>query len=273
VADFASGRCLCGTVAYRAAARGIMGYCHCSICRKWSGALFTTNLNTPRDGFAYERGRDRIAFGTHRGFCSVCGSVVPGPPHGPPWLGVPAGQLGSDPGLRPAGHVFWDSRVPWLERSDELPTFARWPPGMEPDWAKDPDVELPGPPTDFAPAKGPARGSCLCGTVRYRVDASAARFHRCYCSRCRRLTGSAYACNLIVAPAAFALAAGREAIRRYDLPEARSFANEFCTRCGCPVPHPTRSGREVVVPAGTLDDDPGIRASADVHVEDARPWL
>ena len=258
---------------HRSEARGIMGYCHCSICRKWSGAIFTTNLNVPRDGFAYLKGQDRISYGAHRGFCGTCGSVVPGPPHGLPFVGVPAGQLESDPGLRPAGHVFYASRVPWLEHDDELPTFTRWPEGMEPDWAKHPNVELPGPPTDFKPANGPTRGSCLCGTVRYQVDPEGARLVRCHCSRCRRLTGSAYACNLIVVAEAFQWTAGRDATQRYDLPEARSFANEFCTGCGSSTPHPTRSGREVIIPSGTLDDDPPIRVQADSYLDDRPAWV
>ena len=256
-----------------ARASGLMGYCHCSICRKWSGAIFTTNLNVARDGFRFLQGTDRIVFGRFRGYCSTCGSTVPGPPQGTPWVGVPAGQLDSDPGLRPAGHVFYNSRVPWLEHDDELPRFERWPPGMEPEWAKGPNVELPGPPADFKRASGATRGSCLCGTLRYEFDPTGARFVRCHCSRCRRITGSAYACNLRVDPAAFRWTSGRDAVKRYDPPEALSFANEFCAACGSSIPHLTRSGREVVILTGTLDDDPGLRAVDDIHLEDRPDWV
>jgi hypothetical protein len=96
---------------------------------------------------------------------------------------------------------------------------------------------------------------------------------RCHCSRCRRATGSAYACNLYVSPERFRWTAGSELVERYDLPEARSFSNEFCSRCGSSLPHRTRSGREVVVLTGTLDDDPGLRVEGDLFLEDRAPWV
>ena len=100
------------------------------------------------------------------------------------------------------------------------------------------------------------RGSCLCGAVRYALDLPLVRFTHCYCSRCRKATGAARASNLAVAPSQFRWLAGSESISRYDLPSARSFATAVCRHCGCPVPHVTRSGREIIVPAGSLDAEP-----------------
>jgi hypothetical protein len=59
---------------------------------------------------------------------------------------------------------------------------------------------------------------------------------------------------------------------RYDLPQARSFATSFCRVCGSPLPHLTRSGREVIVPAGSLDDDPGVGPSLNAHWSSRAPW-
>jgi hypothetical protein len=104
-----------------------------------------------------------------------------------------------------------------------------------------------------------ARGGCLCGAVAYEIDLPADRFVNCHCSRCRKATGAAHASNLVVKAAAFRWRAGAENVARYDLPTARSFATCFCRTCGAPLPHRTRSGREVIVPAGGLDDDPGSK--------------
>jgi hypothetical protein len=276
-----AGRCLCGGVHFETDGGGIMGYCHCSICRKSSGAIFTTNLNAPRAGFRFLQGEELIAGytaveGSSRNHCRTCGSVVPGGRIGASWIAIGAGLLDRDPGLRPLGHVFFSTSVPWLEVADELPRFEKWPPGFEPEWAKQDPRRNPGPPTEWktrTAVDGPARGSCLCGAVRYSVDPVPIRFVRCHCSRCRRATGSAYACNLVVEPKHFRWISGQDLVSRFDLPEARSFANEFCQRCGSCLPHPTRSGREVIVPTGTLDDDPGIRVEGDVFLEDHVPWV
>jgi len=117
-----------------------------------------------------------------------------------------------------------------------------------------------------------ARGSCLCGSVTYEVDLPAKRFVHCHCSRCRKATGTAHASNLIVDAVAFRLVTGAEKVARYDLPTARSFATCFCTGCGSPVPHHTRSGREVIIPAGSLDDDPHAKPEAHACWDSRASW-
>jgi hypothetical protein len=100
-------------------------------------------------------------------------------------------------------------------------------------------------------------GSCLCGSVAFEVSLPFDRFVHCHCSRCRKATGTAHASNAVVKAAAFRWLAGEDHVSRFDLPTARSFATSFCRHCGAPQPHLTRSGREVIIPAGAFDDDPG----------------
>lgn len=116
------------------------------------------------------------------------------------------------------------------------------------------------------------RGSCLCGAVTYEVRAPFLRFAHCHCSRCRKATGSAHATNLYASPDRFAWTAGEEHVVRFDLPTAKSFATTFCRLCGSPLPHHTRSRRELVVPAGSLDDEPSLRPNARIFVDSTAPW-
>ena len=116
-------------------------------------------------------------------------------------------------------------------------------------------------------------GSCLCGAVRYEVRLPFRDFVNCHCSRCRKATGSAYAANALVDPDALRWLAGEEKVRRFDLPAARSFATAVCGDCGSPVPHATRSGSTVIVPAGSLDVDPGTAPSRHVHWSSRAAWL
>ena len=116
-------------------------------------------------------------------------------------------------------------------------------------------------------------GSCLCRAVSFEIELPPARFVHCYCSRCRKATGSGRASNLVVQPDRLRWLSGEELIARFDLPEARSFATCFCQRCGSPLPHPTRSGREVIVPAGALDDPLPHAPTRRAHWESRAGWI
>src|SRR5215469_10893226 len=116
------------------------------------------------------------------------------------------------------------------------------------------------------------RGTCLCGAVTFQVSEPFLSFVHCHCSRCRKATGSAHASNLRVAPDQFSWISGEENTVRFDLPEAQSFATTFCSRCGSPLPHLTRNGRSVIVPAGSLDTEPTSRPTCHAYWDSRAAW-
>ncbi len=116
-------------------------------------------------------------------------------------------------------------------------------------------------------------GGCLCGTIRYEVEAPFLRFVYCHCSRCRKATGSAHAANGFVKPENFRWLQGEGAIRRYDLPQAKRFGLQFCGECGSKIPHLTRDGVGMVVPAGSLDEDPGMKPERVIFWASRAPWF
>jgi len=105
---------------------------------------------------------------------------------------------------------------------------------------------------------GMIAGSCLCGQVAFQVWGPFARFVLCHCSRCRKATAAAHAANLFTGPDHIQWLRGRDLIRRYQIPEARSFSKCFCTHCGSALPYVSRNGEYLIVPAGVLDGDPGV---------------
>ncbi len=115
-------------------------------------------------------------------------------------------------------------------------------------------------------------GSCLCGEVSYQFTGPSMVFQYCHCSRCRKFTGSAHAANIIVEPSQFSWLSGEESVGRYELPNAKHFATSFCKRCGSSLPWLTQSGKAVVVPAGTLDDDPGEKPIHNIFMANRAPW-
>ena len=116
------------------------------------------------------------------------------------------------------------------------------------------------------------RGSCLCGSVKYQFHGPEYIFQYCHCSRCRKFTGSAHASNILVAPTQFEWIEGEDLVGRFEHPDARHFATSFCKTCGSSLPWLSQSGASVVIPAGTLDEDPGIRPVQNIFWKNRAPW-
>jgi hypothetical protein len=110
-------------------------YCHCSRCRKHSGAAALAQGRVPRDGFRLVSGGDRLRVyrpdgGMVKVFCATCGSSMFGGtwPDGPE-VSVRLGTLDDDPGIRPQYHSFAADRAPWDEQPDDgLPHYPGRPP-------------------------------------------------------------------------------------------------------------------------------------------------
>lgn len=123
-----TGGCLCGGVRYEV--RGAFlraGHCHCSRCRRHSGAAVSTQGRVRRTDFTLVSGADLIRVfrpegGAVKAFCSVCGSSLFGGtwPDGPE-VSIRLGSVDDDPGIRPQYHTFVGSRAPWDEIHDDLP--------------------------------------------------------------------------------------------------------------------------------------------------------
>lgn len=120
---------------------------------------------------------------------------------------------------------------------------------------------------------GAMYGSCLCGDVGYRVSGEPLRMVNCHCENCRRARSAAYASNLFVPAKQFKWTRGERQVVSYRLPGTPAFATSFCRRCGSDLPRVSMGASVVVVPVGTLDGDPAIRAEAHVGVAEKAAWF
>jgi len=116
-------------------------------------------------------------------------------------------------------------------------------------------------------------GSCLCGKVSSTVTGPFKKFYQCYCDRCQKKTGSAFASLMFTAPDRIEWHSGKNLIKRFDLPKAERFSNCFCTNCGSQVPYISRDGSFLIVPAGYVSGDPEIRPSANIFWEERPCWF
>ena len=116
------------------------------------------------------------------------------------------------------------------------------------------------------------KGSCLCGRVKYSLATELETFYFCHCEQCRKLTGSAFASNILASPAEIHWLSGHEQIQRFDYPGDRSFTKVFCKVCGSGLPFLNESGTHLIIPAGSLDGDPPIRPDKNIFWADRSPW-
>ena len=114
-------------------------------------------------------------------------------------------------------------------------------------------------------------GGCLCGAVTYRIEDSFSDFYFCFCEQCRRVTGSAFASNLQTSTDNFEWTSGENLVKRFDV-KGRVFTKVFCTECGSGLPFLTQSGESMLVPAGSLDEVPGIETTAHIFCAETADW-
>lgn len=116
-------------------------------------------------------------------------------------------------------------------------------------------------------------GSCLCGKVTSTMKGPFKKFYQCYCDRCQKKTGSAFASLIFTSPDKITWQSGQACTKRFDLPEAERFSNCFCTECGSQVPYLSRDNAFLVIPAGYLNDDPEIRPEANIFWGERPCWF
>ena len=265
------GSCLCGDITWEIDGElTLMTACHCSMCRKVHGGAFGTYIGVEAESFRWTAGADLVhsyesSPGAQRPFCPRCGSLVASETPDGGQVYMPAGNLEGDLDRALDSHIFVDSRASWHEITDEAPQFGGYPPGYGGD-----GVEQPDRPPATAGAVG---GSCLCGAVAFEFDTTLERMGSCHCSRCRKSRSSAHSVQLFVAADQFRWVRGESEIRSFKVPEAEFFVATFCGTCSSPMPVVFADRGVAMVPAGALDQDPGIRPQAHIFVASKAPWF
>jgi hypothetical protein len=125
------GSCLCGAFRFEIDGRvSDLHRCHCSICRKATGAGAIAILATAVGSLNWVCGEDAIRTferpsGWSTCFCPTCGTPAPRlHQNGKIWM-IPAGCLDDDPGTQVAEHIFvgsiasWDAVSPGAAEHDE----------------------------------------------------------------------------------------------------------------------------------------------------------
>lgn len=119
-------------------------------------------------------------------------------------------------------------------------------------------------------------GSCLCGAIAFESTGAVVDFALDHCARCRKSTGSAFLAELLVEHAGFRWLRGESEIRTYEAPVRErppGYRRDFCATCGSAVPIVHAARGLVILPAGALDEDPGVRPMRHIFVDVKAAWF
>jgi hypothetical protein len=124
------GSCLCGLITYTfSSSINDYGYCHCEMCRKASGSAHSANAGIDDTTFKVE---DTCGYlkefvsspGTHRFFCSNCGSpLFSRIDQTPDLVRIRLGSLDTVMGKKAGRHTFVKDKASWHDISGDIPQF------------------------------------------------------------------------------------------------------------------------------------------------------
>ncbi|MEN9314322.1 MAG: hypothetical protein RIS35_715 [Pseudomonadota bacterium] len=119
----------------------------------------------------------------------------------------------------------------------------------------------------------PLTGGCLCGAIRYELQAPVEALVACYCSDCRHASGTAASINARVPASGFRIVSGRTRIFGKAADSGRMLHRHFCGDCGSPIYSQHADGPDLLIlKAGSLDRQQGMQLAANIWVRSAPPW-
>jgi len=125
-----SGGCLCGAIRYESIQKTTeAGYCHCSICRKSTGAPVVAFASFPEKAFTYIKGKPSIYSSSssgHREFCHKCGTqLCYRETKNTETVDINSGTLDDPEMVKPEFHIYTNNAVSWLKIEDGLPRHPK----------------------------------------------------------------------------------------------------------------------------------------------------
>ncbi|HYB99938.1 MAG TPA: GFA family protein [Candidatus Limnocylindrales bacterium] len=114
-------------------------------------------------------------------------------------------------------------------------------------------------------------GSCLCGSVRYRIESPLGEAHHCHCGMCRKAHGAAFSTFARSAKDSLHVDDPHLHLKWYRSSE--HIARGFCGECGSSLFFTFAPLADAIwVTLGTVDGDPGVRPDAHIFVGSKAEW-
>jgi len=125
---------------------------------------------------------------------------------------------------------------------------------------------------DSAKPSAARQGGCLCGAVRYEISSDPEMTGVCYCSSCRRLSGSGHAFHALLPESALVFT-GQVSTYEWTADSGGRVSSSFCPVCGSPLfGKSTAMPGVVTLRVASLDDPAPIKPQTAVYAKRLLPW-
>lgn len=115
-------------------------------------------------------------------------------------------------------------------------------------------------------------GRCLCGGVRFEVDAPPLEAYYCHCTRCQRRTGVAASAQARIDGSRFRIVTGEELVKGWRHPDG-GFEKCFCRECGAHLfSRNPDDPVQMTIRMSAFESDPGVRPSFRAYTAYAAAW-
>jgi hypothetical protein len=116
-------------------------------------------------------------------------------------------------------------------------------------------------------------GGCLCGQVRFSIDAEPVGARACWCRDCQRIASGSATVNVLFPEEAVAFTGEITTIER-TADSGNTVERGFCPRCGSQMYSRTvqPAGLPMRIRAGTLDDPELMAPQAIIWTDSAPSW-
>jgi hypothetical protein len=120
-----TGTCLCGAIAWEANMDPLsVHYCHCGMCRRWTGSPFATLAWYPRASIRW-RGAAPVVFRSSplaiRAHCGMCGTPLYMAYDARDELALTVGSMDAADSVEPTHHYGCEGRLSWVDINPQLP--------------------------------------------------------------------------------------------------------------------------------------------------------
>jgi len=117
------------------------------------------------------------------------------------------------------------------------------------------------------------KGGCLCGAVRYAVEADPTSASVCHCRDCQKFTGSAFAALVRVPKEALIIEGTLKTFTSIG-GSGNPILRQFCPECGSSIAEESAMRPDsIILNVGTFDDPTVAKPGREIFRRDALPWI
>ena len=113
-------------------------------------------------------------------------------------------------------------------------------------------------------------GSCLCGAIHYRIDASFEEITHCHCGQCRKAHGAPFGTYLTVRKDDLHFSKGADQVKTFN--SSPGVARTFCPHCGSTLQWMELDSELTAITPGTLDSLLGEIPQRHIYVGSKSDW-